>query len=121
MKEQVCQQLIEYLQKVENFASEQLPELIVQILRYEKTMAIASTVVAFLMICLCGRISYHYWKNPKRDAYGSRTEESIIGIWISLSISILFIGLLCSSVTDLIKLYLAPKYYLLQLFLDMKK
>lgn len=120
MKEQVWQQLVEYLQKVEDFASEQLPELILQVLRYEKIMAITTTVVATLVLILFAFISYTYWKDPKRDQYGMRSGESCIGIALPIFLSVIFWGLLCTSVTALIKLYVAPKYYLLQLFMNMK-
>lgn len=120
MEEQVWQHLIDYLEKVENFTSEQLPDLIFQILTYEKIMAITSIVVATLVIFMLARIGYTYWKDPKRDSFGCRTGEAFIGIWVSCSLSFILIGLLCSSVTSLIKLYVAPKFYLLQFFVNMK-
>ena len=120
MKEQVWQQLVEYLQKVEDFGSEQLPELIVQVLRYERITAITTTVVTATLLALVICIGYLYWKNPKRDQYGSRPLESVFGIMFPAIFATLLLGVLGTSVNTLIKVYAAPKYFLLQLFLNMK-
>lgn len=65
MKEQVWQQLIDDLRKVENLVSERMPEFIVETLRYEKIMNTLSALVALVVLVVLSRIAYSYLKARK--------------------------------------------------------
>lgn len=114
-KEQMIQKLIEYMESSKDFLLEQSPELIQQALRYEKASAYFSSALMAILLCAAVSIGYYFWKNPTLDKYGSREMGSFLGAFIPLIITPMFFVQLCYSVDKLLKLYIAPKYFLITL------
>ena len=121
MQEQILQKILEDLQATEDLVLEHVPEVIQQALRYEK---ISTFLCALLMMCLFSVaicFGYYFWKHPTLDKYDSRDMTSIMGVIMPLAFSPLFFTQFCGSVDKLVKIYTAPKYFLIQLFLHMKQ
>ena len=119
MQEEVVQSLLQYLQNTQDFILDQVPQVVQEALRYEK---ISASITALFMVCLLAAAAFvfhHFWKYPALDSYGSRTVSSVMGMYIPGAISTIFFILLAASVDRLIKIHIAPKYFLIQLFLDM--
>ncbi len=121
VKDQIFQKLLQYLQKTEDFALEQSPEIIKQVLKYEK---INSFITACLMVALLTgalSIAWYFWKYPTLEKWGGRDLGSIFGLILPLCISPMFFIQLCYSVDTLIKMYISPKYFLISLIMSMDK
>jgi len=121
MQEQIVQKILEYLEQTEDFFLEQAPEVILQALRYEQIISILGAVIFLLLASGTVVVGYHFWVNPKIDQYGSRDFISSMGVMIPCIVSPLLVVQLCISIDKLIKVYFAPKFFLLQLFLTMQK
>ena len=120
MKDQILQKLLEYLQNTEDFVLEQVPELVQQALKYEKISSYLNSGLMILLLNIAIYLGYYFWKHPVLDKYGSREFGSILCTLIPCIASLLFFIQLCYSVDTLIKIYIAPKYFLICLILDMK-
>lgn len=120
MQEQIIQKILGYLQATEDFVLENLPEVIQQTLKYEK---ISTLLSAFLMLCLFSgtvSIAFYFWKKPTLDKYGFNDMASIMGVIMPLAFAPLFFAQCCSSVDKLVKIYITPKYFLIELFMHMR-
>ena len=121
MKEQIVQTILEYLERTEDFLLEQAPEVILQALRYEQIVSVLGAVLFLLLVLGTVVVGYHFWANPKFDQHGSRDFISSIGVMVPCIVSPLLAVQLCVFGDKLIKIYFAPKFFLLQLFLTMQK
>jgi hypothetical protein len=121
MKEQVVQKILEYMAQTEDFVLEQLPDVNLQALRYERiTAALGSFLMAVLFFGAVF-VAHYFWGNPRIDKNVSREIGSSFGVMIPCMISPVLLVQLCLFVDRLIKIYAAPKYFLVQLFLTMKR
>lgn len=115
MKEEILKKLLEYIQASGDFILEQAPDIIKQALAYEKISTWFCTILMFVLVTIGLSVAYYFWKHPKFDSYNSRTISSFFGVMIpSIVVPLLFIQF-CSCVDTLIKIYIAPKYFLIQL------
>lgn len=121
MKEQVVRQLLEYIENTKDFVLEQAPDVLLQALRYEKFSNFLGGLLSFALIVFTLSIAYYCWKNPALDEYDHRDFLSAMGVFIPLVISPLLFVQLLTCIDKLIKIYVAPKYFLLQLVLKMKE
>lgn len=120
MKQEILEKLLEYLNETQDFVLEQVPQVIQQAIRYEKISAILIGSLMLLLLLVAGFVFFHAWRYPNFDSHGSRATSSVASMLISgMPSPILFVQL-CYSIDRLIKIYLAPKYFLIQLFMDMK-
>ena len=119
MKEQILQKLIEYIQNTGDFVLEQAPEVIQQALSYEKIAAYLITALMLLLLSTAIFAGYYFWKHPVLDACGSRNAGSFLGVLIPCTVSPLLFVQLCYSIDKLVKIYIAPKYFLIQLLMNM--
>jgi hypothetical protein len=88
-----------------DFASEQLPEVIEQLIMWKMAEAIVWIVITFIALVVIVKIAKSKWD----DCY---SKFDAIGISMLLGIMPLIIFLV--NVTELIKLIVAPKVYLLE-------
>lgn len=122
MDEQLLQKLLEWLRNTEDFVTDQLPDFIQQVLKYEKISTYLSAGLMIVLLCIAISIGYYYWKHrtPPGDNLSSDI-WSFFGIYVPCIASpILFIQL-CCSIDKLVKIYIAPKYFLLNLLAGLKK
>ena len=120
MKEQITEKLMQYLKNSEDFLLEQAPDVIRQALKYETISAYVTSSLMLCFLILSCVVWIYNWKNPALDKHGSREIHSFMLIFIPLMSAPMFFVQLCSSIDDLIKIYTAPKYYLIQLVLSLK-
>jgi hypothetical protein len=112
---QTWQKLIEYIENTKDFVLEQAPDVIQQVLKYEKTSSYLTATLMLLLLCAALITGYYFWRHPALDKYGSREFGSIFGLLVPcIATPMLFIQL-CCSVDRLVKIYVAPKYFLIGL------
>jgi hypothetical protein len=120
MKEDIVEKLLEYLQNTQDFVLEQVPQVIQQALRYEKISAYMVAIIMSALLLAAAIIFCYFWKNPSLDVHGCRKISSVMGMYIPGAISAIVFIQLCVSIDRLIEIYIAPKYFLIQLFMNMK-
>lgn len=118
---QVWQKLIEYMESTGDFLLEQAPDLIQQVLRYEKIAALVSTITAVTLLAIALSFAYYFWNYPGLDKHGSRDFPSILGLMLPLAAFLPLLILLMCSVDKIIKICVAPKFFLIELFLKISK
>jgi hypothetical protein len=121
MNEKILQKLLDYLQNTEDFVLEEVPEIIQQALKYEKISSHLNAGLMIILLSLAITIGYHFWKYPTLDKYGSREMGSFLGAFIPLIIAPLFFVQFCYSIDKLVKIYIAPKYFLITLVSSIKQ
>jgi len=120
MQDQIIQKILDYLEQTEDFVLEHLPDVIVQALRYERIISVLGVILLSFLFSCAVYVGYHCWTNPRLDKYGSWETISVLGVIIPCSFAPLLLVQLCFAVDKLIKIYVAPKYFLVQLFLSIK-
>lgn len=120
MQEKILETLINYLQNTENFVLEQMPEILSQTLNYEKTSCIMSISILVFLMAVAVSIGCYFLIHPTLDSYGNRTATSFIGALLPLAFSFMLLAPLLGSFDKLVKINLAPKYFLIQLFMEMR-
>lgn len=121
MKDQILQKLLDYLESTHDLVLEQVPEVILQALRYEKVSSYATAGLMLGLLAAAISLGYRFWKHPDLDRHGSRETLSFMVPMVSMIALPLFFVQLCMSVDKLIKIYLAPKYFLIQLLVGVKE
>jgi len=120
MSEKIIEKLLEYLQGTEDFILEHAPDTIMQIFKYEKISTIYQIAILFILVISLSISGIYFYKNPYLDKYGHRELPSIlIPMFCGIGCPILFLQL-CIFTDKLIKIYVAPKYFLLQMVLNLK-
>jgi len=117
---QVWQYLIEYIEHTKDFMLEQAPEVIQEVLRYEKIAASLNAITMVILLIVALGAANYFWKHPEFDKYGSRDCISTFGILIPLVAVVPCFVQLFLSIDKLIKIGVAPKYFLMSLILSMK-
>ncbi len=116
----IQQKLIDYLEGTHDFLLEQAPEVIQQVLRYETISSITCCIFLVASLVVVTAIMYYNWKHPVLDTYKSRTPSNVLGLFLP---AVLLAGLFPSAVftvNKLIMLWVAPKYFLIQLLVEHK-
>lgn len=121
MQDKLIEKLIEYLENSQDFMLEQMPEIIQQALAYNKVSAMCGTGIMLGLLVAALFTAFYSWKRPALDVDGSRSSFSAISLIGSIAaIPMIFSGLWIN-IDKLLKIYIAPKYYLIQLFINMKQ
>lgn len=120
MQEQLIQKILDYLEQTEDFVLEQAPDVILQVLRYERITSILGAIFLCVLFFVALIAGYYFWKYPTVDKYGSRETSSVMGVMIPCVFLPFLLIQVCLTVDKLIKLYTAPKFFLIELFLSMK-
>ena len=115
MNEKISEKLLEYMQRTDDFFLEQSPALIKQALEYEKISAWLEVVIFTSLLLGAMSIAYYSWKHPSLDKYGTRETGSFLGVFMPLIFIPLVLVGIYSSIDTLIKISIAPKYFLLKL------
>jgi hypothetical protein len=120
IKTQIWEKLFGYVEDTKDFVLEQAPEIVQQVLQYEKTSAYLTSFLMLGLMAVAISFGYHFWKYPTLDKYGSREFLSFMVPIISLMvIAPLFIQF-CIDIDKLMKIYIAPKYFLIELLLSVR-
>lgn len=116
MKEEILEQILKYINETKDFILEQTPDLFQQIIKYEKISAIFGVCIySFIFILLCG-LSIYVWKS-------SIDENDIKGYlrFVFPFLSFIFFMSLIFSIETLIKINVAPKYFIIHKLVGDKK
>lgn len=120
MSEELINRLFEYLQKTEGFIYEQAPDFIQQLLTYKRL----STIIDVVLLSLIGSVALFFSLycifNPWLDKYGERNIGSQLCCFLPFFLVFICFGQVLCDITTLIKLYFAPKVYLLEYFRSLK-
>lgn len=115
MDSEISKKIIEYLDQTRDFVLEQAPELCRQIMRFDKIAAYLGSIVLLIIagIAIYFSIKFagqHYERSYERPVFH-------MPVWFA---TIIFIPIaffqICSNISDLIQMEVAPKYYLLKRF-----
>ena len=109
MKEELLQKLTEYMTGTKDFFLENAPDFFQQMLAYEKTSTIFAITILSMLFLGCLLFSIYCFTNPCDDRYSIRElfkAFSIIGCCA-------FFAALCFNIDTLIKIKIAPKYYII--------
>ncbi len=120
-QEKVIESLLTYLQKTENFLSEEIPLILIEILKYEKISSIFCILTSTFIICMGILLFFYSFKNPCFDKYEHRHIGSILGMWMSAIFVFLPLSSLYISIDKLICINVTPKYFLIKMLLSMHK
>lgn len=104
--------LISYLQNVEDFASEQIPDLLQQVVTYSLFNNLLCIIACVLVIYVLNRICSSL-TDSQLDTYSI----PVFFMFIVICFSFCY---LCISVKELLKCYFAPKMFLLEYFMTLK-
>lgn len=120
MKEQVIEKLLEYMQRSEDFLLEQVPDVLQQALRYQIISNWVGAIVTGLLAIVAVVVACYFWRNPKLDEYGSWTMDTLFFVMVPLLLLLPLAATCYGAIDNLIKLYMAPKYYLVQMLMCWK-
>ena len=115
MKDQLIEKIIHYMETTGDFVLEQAPEICQEILNYSKfssilCLSITGSIVIFSIFFFI----YSYCNRTMGD-YGSLSGESFFKMLFSGAIAMILLGPCVASIDNLIKINVAPKYYILQI------
>lgn len=120
LKNDVLDELLNYLRVSENLNPEQIPEILFQTLKYEKISGIVElSIYGFLMVVTVA-IGCFFLLNPTQDGYGNWTTSSFMGALVPSALAFMFFCSILRCIDKLIKINLAPKYFLMDLFMKMQ-
>jgi len=110
INEEITKKILEYFQNIEDFAKTELPSFLKEIILYE-------TISHFVLIIALAVFSYILFRYIKRRR--DMGEEYFDDMLIVPAVCLLgSVPLLLHYLLRLIMIYLSPKYFLLNLFLD---
>lgn len=121
MNEKIIEQLIEYMNVTKDFVLAESPELIREILAYEKYLSIFCLCVFIPLLLICLGIFIYTWINPVYEEYGSLAFKSILPLFICGGISVISFGIIIEAATGLIKINTAPKYFIIKKIVNLKE
>ena len=112
---------IDYLKTCENFVLDQAPDIIKQVLNYKIVSNWFSVGVSlfFLILLIC--IALFSYINREYESYGGLKCHSFLFTFIPSMFTIIFFVNLIHDIDILIKLYISPKMYLLEYFVNLKR
>lgn len=120
MNEKLIDELLNYMERTKDFITQECPELILEILKYHKILNFCNITI-FLPILIISLIVFiYFWKFPYVDKYDCTSTGTLISMMISGFSSVFCFIILIQSVEALIKIYTAPKYFIIHCLLKMK-
>lgn len=114
------ERIMEYLQKTEDFALREAPQLFSEILDYTYKSNICGLAIFGTLVLIFSILFTYSILNPYFDKYGSREISNIMTIFFSGLIGFYCFIFVLSCVDDLIKITYAPRYFLIQKFIPKK-
>lgn len=124
MKEEILKKLLDYLQNTVVFAQSQIPEVLQQIIDYNKiklfwfvfieisTLVVACFIFRYFLKLIkiedADENGYHKWRTDSQDIL------MFLSGFMSIFLGISFIVFLLIDVTNLFQIYYAPKVFLIE-------
>jgi hypothetical protein len=115
MNEEITKKLLEYIDKTGDFLLEQAPEVLQQALKYHYYSSLIYSVFFIIGFLFSISIGYYFYFYPNLDEYGNRDLASILLPPYSLIGIFATLASLCYEIDKLMKITLAPKYFLINL------
>ena len=118
MDKDILEKALDYLNKTQEFVLDQSPEVIIQIFNYEKTSTIFGIV--FCAICIIFLISVATYSifYPKLDKYDNREVFSQMLCFMPFLVCLPFGLTMVTLIDKLLKIYISPKYFLIDLLIN---
>lgn len=124
MKEEILKKLLDYLQNTVVFAQSQIPEVLQQIIDYNKIKLFWFVFIEISMLGFAFFI-FKYWLKLVRfedeDENGDRkyrtsSQEGFMYAsgFVSISLGLIFFIFLLTDITNLFQIYYAPKVFLIE-------
>lgn len=120
MDDRLTEKALEYLRNIESFVDSEAPEVIQQTLRYKTISTYCGLIFVITGIVVCLSVLFYSFYYPKYDKYDHLELISVLTRIIPISLLILFIGGFLSELDTLMKLYIAPKLFLIEYFTNLR-
>jgi hypothetical protein len=121
MNEKIVEQLLEYMNVTKDFILSESPELIREIISYEKYLCIFSISIFLPLLVICISIFTYNWLYPSICNYGSISTKTFLRMLIPGFIAFISFGILMDACTGYIKIKTAPKYFIIQKIVNLKR
>ncbi len=118
MNEEITKRLLEYLDGTKDFLLEQSPQVLKEMMRYKTISAILNIFLCFSIICVCLGVFLYCFKSSDRSKYGDREFWQIAGMFTPIFVGAVLFVQLCCNIDELIKIKVAPKYYIIKELLN---
>ena len=114
--EQNLNEFLQYLKDAVEFGKEQAPDVVRQLITYERAFAWFFGVISLALLISAIVVAYRLARKCKADEYYSRDHEGAFCVSLIYSIVGGLFGSVfsCINASMLIKLYAAPKVYILE-------
>lgn len=120
IKDQILQKLLEYMQESKDFLIEQAPDVVQQIFRYHLYTAWVELCICLSIGVLLLSVNLYIYLYPTLDSHGDRDLLSFFGAYMPMIFAIPLIAMSWACMDKLMKIYLAPKYFIINLIMSMK-
>lgn len=121
MDERLTEKVLEYLKDAGDFVISEAPVIVQQTLKYELISTWTGMGINFLILVICLSFLYYFMFYPKYDKYESLAFGTMMGRLVTSYISAVVFVFLIKEMDKLIKLYTAPKLFLIQYFIGLGK
>lgn len=118
MDNEILEKALDYLKGTQEFVIEQSPEFIRQILIYEKTSTIFGLILSSIALIILIGIAFYCILYHKLDKYGHIELPYTIGGLVSICLLIPITPATVSLTDRLLKIYISPKYFLIDLLIN---
>ena len=120
-KEEILEKILDYVQRTEDFALEQIPQVLVEMIKYYRISSICESIMMVIIMTITAILSYTCIKSPKRDDFGDKLTPNVLApIFLGFIFFICFI-IFCVSMDTLIMSYSAPKFFIIKTLTNLKR
>jgi hypothetical protein len=116
---EIWEKLLEYLETTKDFVIAQSPSLLQETMNYHKISNFILATVCLIGIFVCAYIAYYNYMYPTIDKYDNVSLVNCMAGLFSCVGLLPCIGIFIASVDHLIKIYVAPKYFLIEKIREM--
>jgi hypothetical protein len=114
MNDEFQKKIIEWVQNITSFAADKIPEFAQEILNYKFAEHIFGSIICILAFSLLLKISNIAYKKHEPNSY---SDGPIALCIVTAILSIIPFGIFIVEFNNVLKVWLAPKLYLLEMFL----
>lgn len=113
--------IFQYLESSKEFVLSEAPSLAQETLRYHWSLNLISLFASLLVAFSLLSFSIWVYRNPTLESYGARDLFSVFGVVFPSLFSIVAFIICFDSARAFIKIYLAPKLFLIHCFSEIVK
>ena len=120
MSENVLEKAAEYIKTAQDFAIQNLPQIVQEAFRYEKTHTWIQAILILVLFFSALTIGYYYFRNPNVDKDGDWTAASSLRVFVCCIAMVPILVSLWVVTENLLKIYFCQKLFLLEIISKIK-